>query len=119
MVIKKSLCPYFAIRKKGFAIKGKIVYKNITMRNHERIIKYLSLATIVVASEIFISLPFFSCVKVKNPPPVLTANLTQLCHTDVQENQWKYIVIHHSATAKGNAARFDDYHRNKRRWEYG
>ncbi len=89
------------------------------MRNHERIIKYLSLATIVVASEIFISLPFFSCAKVKNSPPVLSANLTQLCHTDVQENQWKYIVIHHSATAKGNAARFDDYHRNKRRWEYG
>ncbi|HHT9111145.1 MAG TPA: peptidoglycan recognition protein family protein [Candidatus Brocadiaceae bacterium] len=95
------------------------MYIKIAMHRHESIIKYFSLATIVIASEIFISLPFFSCVKVKNSPPAVTANLTHLCHTDVQENQWKYIVIHHSATAKGNAARFDDYHRNKRRWEYG
>jgi len=32
---------------------------------------------------------------------------------------WKYIVIHHSATRKGNAASFDRYHRRVRKWEHG
>ncbi len=32
---------------------------------------------------------------------------------------WKYIVIHHSASAGGSAVEFDRYHREKRRWENG
>jgi hypothetical protein len=32
---------------------------------------------------------------------------------------WRLIVIHHSATAAGNAARFDDHHRYERGWEGG
>ncbi|KAB2835131.1 MAG: N-acetylmuramoyl-L-alanine amidase [Candidatus Brocadia sp.] len=32
---------------------------------------------------------------------------------------WKYIVIHHSASTSGSAAEFDKYHREKRRWENG
>ncbi|KKO18072.1 MAG: N-acetylmuramoyl-L-alanine amidase [Candidatus Brocadia fulgida] len=32
---------------------------------------------------------------------------------------WRYIVIHHSASASGSAAQFDKYHREKRRWENG
>ena len=91
------------------------------MHKHERIFKYLSLATIVVSSELFISIPFLSGIfnhaKVENTAS--TPSLIQLCHTEVSENQWQYIVLHHSATAKGNAARFDDYHRNKRGWEHG
>lgn len=99
------------------------------MHKHERIIQYLSLATTIATSGVFISLPFFGSSKPEksfpyiNPPKIEKSgpefNLASLCHTDVSENQWKYIVIHHSATAKGNAARFDDYHRNKRGWEYG
>lgn len=102
------------------------------MRKHERIIQYLSLATTVVAtSGLLISLPFFDNVKIgKFPPffsisklqePAAELGLVSICRTDtdVSENQWKYIVIHHSATEKGNAARFDNYHRNKRGWEYG
>ncbi|HHT9129251.1 MAG TPA: peptidoglycan recognition protein family protein [Candidatus Brocadiaceae bacterium] len=84
---------------------------------HERLILYISLATILSTSALFISLPIFDCAKVKKIVPDL--NLSQLCHADVSENQWEYIVIHHSATEKGNAARFDDYHRKKRKWEYG
>jgi hypothetical protein len=30
---------------------------------------------------------------------------------------WRFIVIHHSATAKGCAAAFDAYHRNGRKWD--
>ncbi len=33
--------------------------------------------------------------------------------------EWKYIVIHHSATASGCAAEFDKFHREKRGWENG
>lgn len=32
---------------------------------------------------------------------------------------WKYIVIHHSATGAGSAAEFDTFHREKRGWENG
>lgn len=32
---------------------------------------------------------------------------------------WRYVVIHHSASASGSAAKFDKYHREKRRWENG
>lgn len=33
--------------------------------------------------------------------------------------EWKYIVIHHSASASGSAAEFDRFHREKRGWENG
>lgn len=33
--------------------------------------------------------------------------------------EWKYIVIHHSATSSGCAAEFDKFHREKRGWENG
>ena len=31
--------------------------------------------------------------------------------------KWKYIIIHHSGTASGNAAAFDIYHREQNRWD--
>jgi N-acetyl-anhydromuramyl-L-alanine amidase AmpD len=91
------------------------MFKN--MRKHEKIIQYLSIATIVATSGLFVYLSFFDGGKVKKPAP--PQNVAQLCNIDVSENQWKYIVIHHSATIKGNATRFDYYHRKKRGWEYG
>lgn len=99
------------------------------MYKYERAIQYLSLATTIVTFGLFISLPFFDNLKIKkisyfiNSPRIEKLDpelsLASLCRTDVDENQWKYIVIHHSATKRGNAAGFDDYHRNKRGWEYG
>ncbi len=41
----------------------------------------------------------------------------QLDHYCVRD--WRYIVIHHSATTSGSAAEFDRYHRRKRGWENG
>lgn len=38
---------------------------------------------------------------------------------NVTENNWRYIVIHHSATHEGCAKDFDSYHRNRRGWENG
>ncbi|MGB2781697.1 MAG: peptidoglycan recognition family protein [Phycisphaerae bacterium] len=35
----------------------------------------------------------------------------------VPERPWQWIVIHHSATAYGSAAIFDDWHRNGRHWD--
>ncbi len=34
-----------------------------------------------------------------------------------QEREWRYVVIHHSATNTGNAAQFDRMHRNDRGWD--
>jgi len=34
-----------------------------------------------------------------------------------REKGWKAIVIHHSATHKGNAAIFDDWHKNDHKWK--
>jgi hypothetical protein len=33
--------------------------------------------------------------------------------------EWKYIVVHHSATPSGNAERFDRFHREERGWSGG
>jgi len=32
---------------------------------------------------------------------------------------WKYVVVHHSASDSGSAAEFDKYHREQRGWENG
>lgn len=37
----------------------------------------------------------------------------------VSVRPWRYVIIHHSATRKGNAASFDRYHRRVRKWEHG
>ncbi len=103
-----------------------ICFGNRTMHKCERMVRSLSLSMIVIAVGLCISIPFFSCAKIERikrfesqKRPFYPQNLEQLCHTDAKEKQWKYIVIHHSATTQGNAARFDYYHRKKRGWEHG
>ncbi len=51
--------------------------------------------------------------------PAIDIDIKALSHTDVAEKDWKYIVIHHSATPEGSAEVFDDFHRNKRGWRNG
>ena len=93
------------------------------MNKHEGIIRCLSLSMIVVASGLFISIPFFKSAKVeklnRHESVSSMPNLDNLCRSEVKERRWEYIVIHHSATAKGNAVRFDQYHKEKKGWEYG
>ena len=49
----------------------------------------------------------------------VTIDIEKLCTVDVDENEWEYVVLHHSATDEGNAIRFDRYHREKRKWPEG
>lgn len=105
---------------------SRVHFRNRIRHQSDRIIQCLSLVMIVIASSLCISIPFFSCVKIeqtKRPEslesPRYVQDLEQLCRTDAKAKQWEYIVIHHSATAKGNAARFDHHHRKNRKWEYG
>lgn len=49
----------------------------------------------------------------------VTVDMEELCRVDVDENDWKYIVLHHSATDEGNAKCFDRYHREERKWPNG
>lgn len=99
----------------------KFINKN--MNKHDGIIRCLSLSMIVIASGLFISLPFLKNTKPKRDEvPSHIANLAkldQICQPDTKERQWEYIVIHHSATAKGNATQFDHYHKKTKGWEYG
>jgi len=37
----------------------------------------------------------------------------------IKRGRWRYVVIHHSETTSGNAAIFDRFHRNVRKWENG
>ena len=50
----------------------------------------------------------------KRPEPYINTQLDRYFVRD-----WKYIVIHHSASVSGNAAEFDKYHREQRGWENG
>ena len=92
------------------------------MFKHEKIVRYLSIAAIGFAVALIISLTFHSFPYFKSTKNVKSAksqNIAKICKTDIPENHWKYIVIHHSATTNGNAASFDYYHRKKRKWEHG
>lgn len=51
--------------------------------------------------------------------PNRRARLSEKLRTRLPIKEWKYIVVHHSATAEGNAERFDRYHREYRGWKDG
>lgn len=64
--------------------------------------------------------PFKPVVTPVKPPTIKKAQpyiARQLDRYTVRE--WKYIVIHHSASEKGSATEFDKYHRETRGWENG
>lgn len=72
----------------------------------------LTLYVIIIFLGLSIGLPliFFA----RRPPDIPT-----LCQTEVPEQGWKYIVLHHSATKEGSAASFDRYHKEVRGWSHG
>jgi hypothetical protein len=37
--------------------------------------------------------------------------------SSTKEKRWKAIIVHHSATDRGNMATFDDFHRNGNNWD--
>ncbi len=87
------------------------------MKIVERHVIIFSIAIFIVATGLFIYLPFISVKK----RITITIDIEELCRVDVgvEENRWQYIVLHHSATDEGNAESFDRYHREERKWSHG
>ncbi len=80
------------------------------MKIVERHVIIFSIAMYVTAIGLFIYLQFIGKVAI---------DIEKLCKVDIDENEWKYVVLHHSATDEGNASNFDRYHREKRKWPLG
>ncbi len=78
-----------------------------------------SIAMVVTATGLFIYLPFIRVKKEVKVKTTITVDIEKLCRVDVEENEWKYVVLHHSATNGGNANNFDRYHREKKKWSHG
>ena len=62
--------------------------------------------------------------RVETPKPVVQRDLRPALPDHdaawvvrVSERPWRYIVVHHSATHRGSAASFDDWHRNHNGWD--
>jgi N-acetyl-anhydromuramyl-L-alanine amidase AmpD len=98
------------------------------MKITERHVMMFSIAMFVIATGLFIYLPFIGLemqlTKEQSTgikPFMSTADIEKLCKIDagVRENKWKHIVLHHSATDEGNASKFDKHHRETRKWKYG
>jgi N-acetyl-anhydromuramyl-L-alanine amidase AmpD len=98
------------------------------MKITERHVMMFSIAMFVIATGLFIYLPFIGIemqlTKEQSTgikPFMSTADIEKLCKIDagVRENKWKHIVLHHSATDEGNASKFDKHHRETRKWKYG
>ncbi len=98
------------------------------MKITERHVMMFSIAMFVMATGLFIYLPFIGLemqlTKEQSTgikPFMSTADIEKLCKIDagVRENKWKHIVLHHSATDEGNASKFDKHHRETRKWKYG
>ncbi|MDR4505009.1 MAG: peptidoglycan recognition protein family protein [Candidatus Scalindua sp.] len=85
------------------------------MRITERHVRFFALAKIITAVGLFISLPFIGA----NKTVTVLVDIESLCRVEVEENSWRQIVIHHSATNGGDAHAFDTYHREKRKWANG
>ena len=97
-------------------------------RTYEKTIKYVSVTMIVAAGGIAgaVALLSSSSAEVRT---VISENdmlrtafaqkISQICEVGTKERPWQYIVIHHSASEKGNATRFDTYHREQKGWEHG
>ncbi|NOG84793.1 MAG: N-acetylmuramoyl-L-alanine amidase [Planctomycetes bacterium] len=81
----------------------------------ERHVRIYALVKIAVAIGLFITLPFIGTKK----PVTDLVDIDSLCRVEVEENSWRQIVIHHSATNGGDAQAFDTYHREKRKWANG
>ena len=94
-------------------------------RTYEKIIQYVSLTMIVAAGGILGALPLLSsssaAVRAENDMlrTAFAQKISQICEVGTKERPWQYIVIHHSASEKGNATRFDTYHREQKGWEHG
>lgn len=107
--------------KKGF----RRVIGSDGMGKHEKAVRLFSFVAIAIAVCLLTSLYFFRSEKVADAletaseRSLLHQNFLSLCSTNTEDKSWEYIVIHHSATEKGNAAEFDEYHREKRGWKHG
>ncbi|ODS31817.1 MAG: N-acetylmuramoyl-L-alanine amidase [Candidatus Scalindua rubra] len=85
------------------------------MKIVERHVIIFSIAMFVTAIGLFIYLPFIGTKR----QFIVAIDIEELCRVDVDENDWEYVVLHHSATDEGNASNFDRYHREKRKWLHG
>ena len=85
------------------------------MKIVERHVIIFLIGIYVTAIGLLIYLPFIG----KGRQFTVAIDIEKLCKVDVDENEWKYVVLHHSATDEGNARRFDRYHREKRKWPEG
>ncbi len=85
------------------------------MKIVERHVIIFSIAMFVTAIGLLIYIPFISVER----ELTITIGIEELCSVDVEENEWEYVVLHHSATNEGNANNFDRYHREEKKWSHG
>ena len=80
-------------------------------------VKLIAIVMCLIGLILFAVAPFLGKRQMKSA--IRKNQIHQICSVNSREIDWKLIVLHHSATEKGNAAKFDDYHRNKRKWKHG
>lgn len=92
----------------------------------ENHIKYFAIGMGTIGISILWVVMFVGVKPVPAPIPVsqkagetFSPEMSKICDVNKTEVKWKYIVLHHSATNEGNAANFDNYHRNKKKWKHG
>ncbi|MDR4497839.1 MAG: peptidoglycan recognition protein family protein [Candidatus Scalindua sp.] len=85
------------------------------MKITERHVRIVAIVKFAIAIGLFIALPFIGMKKIVT----VVIDIEELCSVEVEENSWRQIVIHHSATNSGDAQAFDKYHREKKKWANG
>lgn len=86
------------------------------MSSQWKMYRYLFFLALMYFSGCYVPSEFRPITSVKLPKKEVPGFVRQLDNYLVRD--WKYIVIHHSATESGNAAEFDASHRT-RGWENG
>ena len=80
-------------------------------------VKLIAVVMCLIGIILFAIAPFLGKRQMRSA--IRKNEIYQICRVNSKEIDWKLIVLHHSATEEGNAAKFDDYHRNKRKWQHG
>lgn len=102
------------LSKKYYKSKFQIMSAKILVKDIH--VKLIALTMCFIGMCLFSVIPFLKKGKLFE---YAEQDIAKICNVNEADREWKYIVLHHSATQEGNAASFNNYHKNKKKWKYG
>ena len=103
-----------------YFVKQGDTIQSIAKANRVSVDKILTINKIPNPDKLYANQPLLIPVN-RNVDPAALDMFNEYCHfpDGVHRRNWKYIIIHHSATPTGNAREFNEHHLKTRKWKNG